>query len=81
MHLLSFLMGYISIYRSGKEHIYIYIYVMYNITKKRKKRDGSLQHQYIILPYIKLYLDQHAWRLVKTKRHIIRKRKDKKLNA
>jgi hypothetical protein len=27
MHLLSFLMGYISIYRSGKEHIYIYIYI------------------------------------------------------
>jgi hypothetical protein len=61
MHLLSFLMGYISIYRSGREHIYI---TKKRKDKKRKKIDGSLQHLYIILPYIKPYLDQHAWRLV-----------------
>jgi hypothetical protein len=67
MHLLSFLMGYISIYRSRREYIYIYIYITKKRKrkdKKRKKVDESLQHLYIILPYIKLYLDQHAWRLI-----------------
>jgi hypothetical protein len=63
MHLLSFLMGYISIYRSGREHIYIYI-TKTRKDKKRKKIDRSLQHLCIILPYIKHYFDQHAWRLV-----------------
>jgi hypothetical protein len=39
MHLLSFLMGYISIYRSGKEHIYIYIYMLCTILQKRERKE------------------------------------------